>query len=87
MAKETHYKPFHKGEKVWLEGTHLRLPYKTMKLAPRQYRPFKVTTKISDVACRLDVTNKGFSFLTLPIYTSDDLLVITHSYTITNYAY
>jgi hypothetical protein len=55
MAKETRYKPFHKGEKVWLEGTHLRLPYDTMKLAPRQYGLFKITTKISDVAYKLEL--------------------------------
>jgi hypothetical protein len=33
MAKETKYKPFKENDKVWLEGTHLKLPYKTMKLA------------------------------------------------------
>src|SRR3984893_17991306 len=55
MTKQMHYKPFHEGEKVWLEGTHLRLPYETMKLAPRQYGPFKVAAKISDVAYRLEL--------------------------------
>jgi hypothetical protein len=53
MTKETKYKLFEEGDKVWLEGTHLRLPYKTMKLAPRQYGPFKVAAKISDVAYKL----------------------------------
>jgi hypothetical protein len=55
MTKETHYKPFYEGEKVWLEGTHLRLPYDTMKLAPRWYGHFKVAAKISDVAYRLQL--------------------------------
>src|ERR1700730_6376426 len=55
MEKGTNYKPFHKGEKVRLEGTHLRLPYETMKLAPRQYGPFKVAAKISDAAYRLEL--------------------------------
>jgi hypothetical protein len=32
MAKETKYKPFKENDKVWLEGTHLKLPYETMKL-------------------------------------------------------
>src|SRR5882672_5062633 len=50
LIKETKYKPFNEGDKVWLERTHLRLPYDTMKLAPRQYGPFKVAAKISDVA-------------------------------------
>jgi Chromo (CHRromatin Organisation MOdifier) domain len=34
MAKETKYKPFQENNKVRLEGTHLKLPYKIMKLAP-----------------------------------------------------
>jgi hypothetical protein len=55
MTKETKYKPFEEGNKVWLEGTHLRLPYETMKLAPRRYRPFKVVAKISDVAYKLEL--------------------------------
>jgi len=50
LIKETKYKLFSKGDKVWLEGTHLKLPYDTMKLAPRQYGPFKVAAKISNVA-------------------------------------
>jgi len=35
LIKETRYKPFKEGDKVWLEGMHLKLPYDTMKLAPR----------------------------------------------------
>jgi hypothetical protein len=35
MTKETKYRPFKEGERVWLEGTHLKLPYEAMKLAPR----------------------------------------------------
>jgi len=50
LIKETKYKPFNEGDKVWLEGTHLKLPYDTMKLAPRWYRPFKVAAKILDIA-------------------------------------
>src|SRR6267142_1683051 len=50
IIKETKYKPFNEGDKVWLKGTHLRLPYDTMKLAPRRYGPFKVAAKISDIA-------------------------------------
>jgi hypothetical protein len=58
MTKETKYRPFKEGEKVWLEGTHLKLPYETMKLAPRRYRPFHVTAKISDVAYRIKIPEK-----------------------------
>jgi hypothetical protein len=58
MTKETKYRPFNEGERVWLEGTHLKLPYKTMKLAPRQYGPFHITAKVSDIAYRLKIPNK-----------------------------
>jgi Chromo (CHRromatin Organisation MOdifier) domain len=58
MTKETKYRPFNEGEKVWLEGTHLKLPYETMKLAPRRYGPFHITAKVSDVAYRLKIPEK-----------------------------
>jgi hypothetical protein len=55
MAKETKYKPFKNGDKVWLEGSHLKPPYTTMKLMPRRYGPFKVVAKISNVAYRIQL--------------------------------
>jgi Chromo (CHRromatin Organisation MOdifier) domain len=58
MTKETKYRPFKEGERVWLEGTHLKLPYETMKLAPRRYGPFHITAKVSDVAYRLKILEK-----------------------------
>jgi Integrase zinc binding domain/Chromo (CHRromatin Organisation MOdifier) domain len=53
MIKETRYKPFKEGNKVWLEGSHLKLPYATMKLTPRRYGPFKVVAKVSNVAYKI----------------------------------
>src|SRR5216684_3356048 len=41
------------GAQVWLEGTHLRLPYQATKLAPKRYGPFEVTKEISPVAYQL----------------------------------
>jgi|SRR6266850_4085440 len=35
MSKENKYKLFTTNDRVWLEGTNLKLPYSTMKLAPR----------------------------------------------------
>jgi hypothetical protein len=58
MTKEMKYRPFKKGDKVWLEGTHLKLPYKAMKFAPRQYRPFHMTAKISNIAYHLKIPDK-----------------------------
>jgi hypothetical protein len=57
ITKETKYKPFEEGDKVWLEGTHLCLLYETMKFAPRRYGPFRVVAKISDVAYKLELPN------------------------------
>jgi hypothetical protein len=37
------------------KGTNLNLPYLTKKLAPRQFRPFKVVAKISNVAYQLEL--------------------------------
>ncbi len=41
------------GTQVWLEGTHLHLPYQATKLAPKRYRPFEITREISPVAYQL----------------------------------
>jgi len=41
------------GTQVWLEGTHLRLPYQATKLAPKRYGPFEITKEISPVAYQL----------------------------------
>ena len=34
MIKETKYTLFKVSKQVWLEETHLKLPYETMKIAP-----------------------------------------------------
>ena len=36
------FKPFQKGDKVWLESKNLKLQYKSWKLAPKQEGPFKI---------------------------------------------
>src|SRR5258707_873898 len=41
------------GAQVWLEGTHLRLPYQMTKLAPKRYGPFEIVREISPVAYQL----------------------------------
>ncbi len=35
------------GAQVWLEGTHLRLPYQATKLAPKCYGPFEVVRELT----------------------------------------
>jgi Chromo (CHRromatin Organisation MOdifier) domain len=49
------FMPFKEGDKVWLEGTNLKLPYETPKLSPRQYGPFRVAAKILDIAYQLEL--------------------------------
>src|SRR5712671_2214918 len=46
------YKP---GDKVWLEATHLNLPYQTPKLAPKHQGPFNIVNMVSPVAYRLQL--------------------------------
>src|SRR5258707_7675536 len=41
------------GAQVWLEGTHLRLPYQATKLAPKRYGPFEIVREVSPVAYQL----------------------------------
>jgi hypothetical protein len=55
LVKESNFKPFQVNDKVWLEGTNLNLPYLTKKLAPRQFGPFRVVTRISNIAYWLEL--------------------------------
>ena len=41
------------GDQVWLEGTHLKLPHQTTKLAPKRYGPFKITKQVNPVTYQL----------------------------------
>ena len=43
------------GQQVWLEGTNLRLPYQSMKLAPKRYGPFLVTALIGETSYQLEL--------------------------------
>jgi transposase InsO family protein len=43
---------FKEGDQVWLEATHLKLPYHTPKLAPKRQGPFKVLQVVSPLAYR-----------------------------------
>src|SRR5258708_40173516 len=45
------------GTQVWLEATHLCLPYQATKLAPKRYGPFKIKKEISPVAYQLHLPN------------------------------
>jgi Chromo (CHRromatin Organisation MOdifier) domain len=49
------YCPYQKGEKVWLEGTNIKMMHPTAKLAPRRYGPFMIIKVISPVVFRLKI--------------------------------
>ena len=43
------------SQQVWLEGKNIPFNIPTRKLAPKRYRPFKITKKISTVTYQLDL--------------------------------
>ena len=47
------FQGFNVGDKVWLDGTNLRLSHSSKKLAAKRYGPFTVTRVISPVVYRL----------------------------------
>jgi chromodomain-containing protein/integrase-like protein len=47
--------PYQVGDQVWLEATHLRLPYQSTKLAPKCHGPFSITKVVSPVAFQLHI--------------------------------
>src|SRR5712672_47375 len=55
MIKETKFKEFKIGQKVWLEGKNIKRPYDSPKLSPKRYGPFRVVAKISPMAYRLQI--------------------------------
>ena len=53
--KKGSFHPFSLDERVWLEGTNLRLAYPSIRLAPKRYDPFPITKVISPVIYWLDL--------------------------------
>ena len=49
----TKFKPFAKGDKVWLEGRNITRQGGSRKLSPRRLGPFEITQVISPVVYRL----------------------------------
>jgi hypothetical protein len=46
------------GQKVSLEAQNLSLQYRSLKLAPRCHRPFKITKEVSLVTYQLDLPHQ-----------------------------
>ena len=54
-VKVARYKPYTKGEKVWLEGKNLWTSHPTAKLGPKRFGPFMVTKVLGPTTYRLDL--------------------------------
>jgi hypothetical protein len=50
--------PFKQGDKVWLEGKNLHIPYKSHKLAPKLEGPFKIKEVLGRTVYKLDLPSQ-----------------------------
>src|SRR5579863_2851540 len=55
VNKQSKFKPFSEGQKVWLDSTNLKMMHLVTKLHPKRYGPFTVTKKISHIAYQVDL--------------------------------
>ena len=46
---------FKTGDRVWLEGKNLKLPYQSLKLVPKCHGPFRIKQMVSNVAAQLEL--------------------------------
>jgi hypothetical protein len=53
--KGMNYKPYQEQDQVWLEATNLKTTHSTAKLAPKQYGPFTITKRVSEVVFQLEL--------------------------------
>ena len=42
------FKPYKKGDQVWIEGTNIKTLYPTAKLGPKRHMPFKILEQLSE---------------------------------------
>jgi Chromo (CHRromatin Organisation MOdifier) domain len=53
--KRTTFRPYQKGQKVWIEGTNIRTTHPTAKLCTKRFGPFRITEVISPVTYRIQL--------------------------------
>ena len=49
------FKPYNKGDQVWVEGTNIKTLYPSAKLSPKWYGLFKVLEQLSEAVYRLEI--------------------------------
>src|SRR6266702_4554264 len=49
------FKPYNKGDQVWVEGTNIKTLYPSAKLSPKQYGLFKVLEQLSEAVYQLEI--------------------------------
>ena len=52
------FKPFQKGDKVWLESKNLKLWYESQKLAPKQEGLFKIQEVLGPLTYQLELSKQ-----------------------------
>jgi hypothetical protein len=55
LKKETRFRQYKVGDKVWLEGRNIKTTHPTTKLREKRFGPFEVTEVISKVVYRLNL--------------------------------
>ena len=57
-SKQMKWTPYIKGQRVWLEGTHLSTSHPFTKLPPKRFEPFQITETLGPVTYRLNLPEK-----------------------------
>ena len=55
LTKQVKFTPYSIGQKVWLEGSHLKTSQPTTKLHAKRYGPFIITHMVSYTTYQLDL--------------------------------
>src|SRR6266850_2307219 len=61
-SKHTRWTPYVKGQKVWLEGTHLSTSHPFVELHPKRFGPFQITETLGSVTSLAKI-NISYSIL------------------------
>jgi Chromo (CHRromatin Organisation MOdifier) domain len=56
--KKTTFRPYQKGQKVWIKGTNIKTVHPTTKLRAKRFGPFKITEVISPMTYRLQLPTR-----------------------------